>query len=83
MVTLEEVSAIVGEVLQVEDRAAGFTPATPLLGAMPEFDSMAVVSVISALEDHYGITIEDDEITAETFDNMGNLLDFVRRKVDG
>jgi acyl carrier protein len=54
---------------------------TALLGNLPELDSMAVVSVITALEERYGFTVNDDEISAETFATLGSLVDFVERKL--
>jgi len=53
-----------------------------LLGAIPEFDSMAVVSVITAIEDHFGLVIEDDEIDAAVFESVGTLVSFVNRKLN-
>jgi acyl carrier protein len=54
---------------------------TQLLGAIPEFDSMAVVGVITALEEHFGITIADDEIDGATFATLGSLAQFVEQKL--
>lgn len=77
---LEEVREIIGGVLQLEERTAGLQMDTQLLGGIPEFDSMAVVSVITALEDHYGFIVDDDEISADTFATVGTLVDFVAQK---
>lgn len=77
----EEVRSIVGTVLQLGDRTASLRAETPLLGNFPELDSIAVVSVITALEEHYGFMIEDDEITADTFATVGSLADFVAQKL--
>ncbi|MCB1728823.1 MAG: acyl carrier protein, partial [Gammaproteobacteria bacterium] len=49
--------------------------------SIPEFDSMAVVSVITALEDQLGIIVEDDDISGETFETLGNLTQFVQSKL--
>jgi acyl carrier protein len=78
---LEEVKHIVGEALQLGSRMAYLRADTPLLGNLPELDSMAVVTVITALEDHYGFQIEDDEITAETFATLGSLAEFIEDKL--
>lgn len=77
----EEVVAILGEVLQLGDRAQNLRADTALVGSLPEFDSMAVVAVITGLEDHFGMVIEDDEISAETFATVGSLVAFVQAKV--
>lgn len=72
---------ILCEVLQLPSLAESLDADTPLLGHVPELDSMAVVGVITAIEEHYGILVEDDEISAETFETLGTLADFVRQKV--
>lgn len=63
--------------------AATFSPQmnTQLLGAIPEFDSMAVVSVLTAVEEEFDVLIEDDEVDAEVFETFGTLNAFVARKV--
>lgn len=81
MASLGEVRQIVGDMLQLGERTATLQADSALLGGIPEFDSMAVVSVITALEDQYGIMVEDDDISAETFETLGNLLDFVNSKL--
>ncbi len=47
MVEFDEVRQLIGEILQLGDRAQKFGPDTPLLGSIPEFDSMAVVTLIN------------------------------------
>ncbi|MCW9078280.1 MAG: acyl carrier protein [Gammaproteobacteria bacterium] len=81
MATFEQVRQIVGDVLQLGDRTAKLEPETALLGNIPEFDSMAVVSVITALEDQLGIFVEDDDITGDTFETLANLTAFVQSKI--
>lgn len=54
---------------------------TPLLGSLPELDSMAVIGVIAALEDHFGISVADDDIHARHFATVGALHDFVFAKL--
>jgi acyl carrier protein len=80
MNSFEEVRQIVGEVLQLGERAKRLTRESKLLGALPEFDSMAVVSVLTALEERTGIALDDDEIGAETFETLGSLVDLVDSK---
>jgi len=82
MSTLDEVRAILGEVLQLGDNVNLFDKDTLILGNIPEFDSMAVVSVITALEENYGFEVDDDEIEGETFETLGSLTAFVQSKLD-
>jgi acyl carrier protein len=62
------------------DRAAAFDEATPLFGALPELDSMAVATLLTELEDRLGITIDDDEVDVEMFETFGALVAFARDK---
>lgn len=81
MATIDTVRKILGETLQLGDRADGFERTTALFGSIPEFDSMAVVTVITAMEDRFGFVVEDDEISAETFETVGSLTEFAERKL--
>lgn len=81
MVEFDEVKLLIGEILQLGERARAFDAETPLLGSIPEFDSMAVLTLIHALEQQFGIQIADDEISAETFETVGRVYNFVRDKV--
>lgn len=82
MATMNEIKNILGNVLQISERAHALLPESPLLGSIPELDSMAVVNLIAAIEDHFGFSIDDDEISAESFATLKSLTDFVERKLD-
>lgn len=77
----QEVLRVLDEVLSLGGRSAQFTRETHLLGAVPELDSMAVVNVIAALEEHFGIRIEDDDIDGAVFETLGSLVDFAATRV--
>ena len=81
MATFDQVRKIVGDTLQLGDRTAALQPTTALLGNIPEFDSMAAVNVITALEKQFNIRVEDDDITGRTFETLGNLVDFINTKI--
>ncbi|MPQ56048.1 acyl carrier protein [Duganella sp. FT27W] len=53
---------------------------SPLLGALPQLDSMAVLALLTALEEYFGIAILDDEISARHFATVGTLTAFVQSK---
>jgi acyl carrier protein len=72
---------IIGIVKRVLNISANLNSDSALIGAMPEFDSMAVVSILTALETHYGFIVDDDEITAEVFETIGTLTAFVEEKL--
>ncbi len=60
-------------------RVAGFTETTPLFGALPEFDSLAVANFLTAFEERFAVLIEDDDVEAEDFATFGSLLAFTKR----
>jgi acyl carrier protein len=76
----EQVRMILKDVLSLGARADRLVADSPLLGAIPELDSMAVVNIIAALEDHFGFRVEDDEISGATFATLGSLVAFVTAK---
>ena len=83
MQTTEHVRRILADTLGLGARGGAMVPATPLLGALPELDSMAVVNLVAALEEQFGFTVADDEISAETFATLGSLSAFVEHKLAG
>ena len=76
-----EIVQVLTEVLSLHDRSAAFGRDTPLLGAVAELDSMAVVTLITRLEDRFGIVVDDDDIDGATFATVGTLVDFVDGKL--
>jgi len=77
---LDEVKTILTDVLSLGESGRRLDADSPLLGSLPELDSMAVVSLIGALEDHFDIEVADDDISASTFETLGSLAAFVAHK---
>jgi acyl carrier protein len=77
---LEQTRELLTDTLNLGAAGKALQAESPLLGALPELDSMAVVSVIAALEDRFGIVIDDDDISASTFETLGSLAAFVEQK---
>ena len=61
-------------------RVAAFVNDTALFGALPEFDSLAVATLLTGLEERLAILIEDDDVDAEDFATFGSLRSFALRK---
>ena len=78
---LSEVLSLLDEVLSLKGRAQSFTLDTPLLGALPELDSMAVVALITGLEERFGFMVDDDEIDGSAFASVESLATFVQDKL--
>lgn len=81
MDTISIVKGLLAQSLQIGRRADAYTADSPLLGAIPELDSMAVVNLLTALEERFGFMVHDDEISADTFATLGSLARFVDRKL--
>ncbi len=77
----DELKTVLADALDLRDRAVAMDVSTPLLGAVPELDSIGVLNLIAALEAHFGIEISDDEITAANFESLGTLANFVERSL--
>jgi acyl carrier protein len=80
-IDIDAVKAVVVETLGVEDRADAIDASTPLFGALPELDSMAVLELVLELEQRFGITIEGEDISAEVFETLASLAELVDSKL--
>jgi acyl carrier protein len=75
--TLDEVRRIIISTLGIDDRAESVTADTKLLGALPELDSLAIVEIVTTLEDRFGFEIDESDFTAEVFKSVATLAAFV------
>lgn len=80
-VEIGDVKAALVETLELEDRANSIDARTPLLGALPELDSMAVLELIVVLEERFEITVEDADVSAEAFETLASLTDLVQSRL--
>jgi acyl carrier protein len=80
---IDAIRRVLKDALQLGKRADSLTESSGLLGQIPEFDSMAVVTVIGMIEEEFGVTIDDDEVSAEVFETLGSLCRFVAAKTGG
>ncbi|WP_328414024.1 acyl carrier protein [Micromonospora sp. NBC_00389] len=78
---IDDVKSVVVTTLGVEDRAHSIVASTPLLGSLPELDSLAVVELVAALETRFDIVVDDDDVTAEVFETLGSLAALVEGKL--
>ena len=78
--TFNEVRSVLIHTLDLQQAPDALTPDTTLFGALPELDSLGVVALVTALEEQFNITIDDDEFGAELFETLGSLSAFVESK---
>ena len=72
-----ELARILDDVLALEGRGVALRAESRLMGAIPELDSMAVLSVLEAIRDRLHVRIADDEIDGRMFSTLGALTEFV------
>ena len=75
MSNLQQLNTVLAELLKVDTTT--FTEETDLLGAIPEFDSMAVVGLITSMEEVFNIAINDDDLDASLFETVGSVLNYI------
>ena len=80
MTAIADVLSLLEEVLSLQGRSQGFTANTPLLGALPELDSMAVVDLIGAMEQRWGFAVDDGDIDGHTFATVASLAAFIEER---
>jgi acyl carrier protein len=78
--TLADVTTVLVQTLGIEDRRDSFDVSTELLGRIPELDSLAILELVSALEDRFDIAIDDEDFNGEVFETIGTLSAFVDSK---
>lgn len=77
----QEVIKTLRAVLGLDAQRYPLSAGSPLLGSVAELDSMAVVSILTALEERFGIAVDDDEVDGRTFASVGSLTRFVESKL--
>lgn len=80
LITEQQLMDILYTILQLDKERHPLQHNSPLLGAYAELDSMAIMGIISGIEEQFQIIVEDDELSAELFETVGSLLDFIRSK---
>jgi len=76
----ETVRALLVEVLGLpKSRVAKFDDQTELFGALPEFDSMAVATLLTEMEERLGMLIDDEDVEAEDLMSFGRLVSLAER----
>lgn len=82
MQILDNIKRILEESFNLQNDSFIFAIDTPLLGGIPEMDSMSIVNIIAAIEENFDIEIADDDISAEVFESVGTLVAFIENKID-
>ena len=53
----------------------------PLFGNIPDLDSMVIVSLVTAIEEHFAVVFVDEDMTMDTFASLTKLAKVVHDKL--
>ncbi|WP_217876638.1 acyl carrier protein [Pseudoalteromonas shioyasakiensis] len=76
----QQLKQILAQVLNID--TSDFTENTPLLGAIPEFDSMAIMTLLMELENQFSFSISNAELEAEQFESVASLQQFISQQAN-
>jgi acyl carrier protein len=79
MSLIESVLRILDTELNLQGAALSFTSATKLRGSVPQLDSMAIVSLVTAMEEQLGFEFPEEQLDGAIFETVGTLVDCVAR----
>jgi acyl carrier protein len=77
----QEVIKILRSVLSLDAAKQPLDGESALLGSVAELDSMAVVTILTTLEERFGFVVDDDEVDGRTFASVASLTSFVEDKL--
>jgi acyl carrier protein len=75
----QQIARILGSGI-VTDVDALLSAETPLVEGGLNLDSVNLLELLVRVEEAFGVTIEDEDISAELFSTLGSVAAFVRQK---
>ncbi len=82
MIAIEQVLEVLAESLPLPESTYEMGEQAPLLGTIPELDSMAITGIIAALEKSFDIVFDEDDLDAKAFQTVGTLRDLIASKME-
>lgn len=76
----EQIKCLIVVALELDVDPTEIPSDEALFGGDMDLDSMATLEIIAAIEETFSITVEDDELTAELFDSVEALAEYVATK---
>ncbi len=82
MLTIEQVLEVLAKSLPLPETIYEMGEKAPLLGAIPELDSMTITAIIAGLEERFDIVFDDEDLDAGAFQTVGTLRDLIASKME-
>lgn len=77
MVCFDVVLRILDRELNLQGKALAFSLETKLRDSLPQLDSMAIVSVITALEEQLNFEFPEEKLDGAIFESVGTLVECI------
>jgi acyl carrier protein len=74
----ERIKQMIVENLELGAKAANVKEDTPLLEGGLNLDSVAVLELISLVEEEFGVHVKDEDVSMELLGSVGGLARYVR-----
>lgn len=78
---VSEVKTLLAHSIGYQQVPAAWDDSMALIGHLPELDSMNIVNLVAALEEHFGIAFSDEDMTMSTFGNLMSLVETISAKM--
>lgn len=78
---LARVTRLLAEHIEPDPQARPFTEDAKLWGRGLGLDSLDVLTLAGALEEEFGLTLDDSELSPRDLETVASLVDFVTRRV--
>lgn len=82
MLAIEQVLEVLAESLPIPEGTYKMGEHAPLLGAIPELDSMAIAGIIAGMEKCFSIVFDANDLDAQAFETVGTLRDLIASKME-
>ncbi len=76
------IKKIIVENLELDVKVGRITPETPLIDGGLNMDSIAVLELISLVEEEFGITVRDEDMSVELLGTVGSLAAYIRKQLE-
>lgn len=76
-----EVKSLLAYTLGLQQVPVNWDDDMALVGHLPDLDSMNIVNLVAALEEHFGIEFTDEDMTMSTFGKLKTLIETVHGKL--
>jgi len=77
-----KIKQIIVNDLELDLKGKSLTNETPLLDEGLNLDSVNVLELISLIEEEFGVTIRDEDMSAELIGTIGSLAAYVRKELE-